>query len=109
MATYYATKNYVVSLTEGIREELRKQNSNVKLSILCPGPVKTNFDNVAGVSFSLKGKTPQYVVKYTIKQLQKGKFYIVPGKDIQFLRVISNFIPNSFITKIVYYQQKKKS
>lgn len=109
MSTYYATKNYVVSLSEGVREELRKRKSEVKLSILCPGPVKTNFDNIAGVSFSLKGKTSDDVAKYTVKQLKKGKFYIVPGLDIKLLRFVSCFVPNSLITKIVYYQQKKKN
>ena len=108
MATYYATKNYVVSLSEAVREELRKSNSKVKISILCPGPVKTNFDNVAGVQFSLKGKISEEVAKYTVRQLLKGRFYIVPGKDIQFLRIFNRFLPNSLITKIVYYQQKKK-
>ena len=109
MSTYYATKNYVVSLSEGVREELRKQKSNVKISILCPGPVKTNFDNVAGVSFSLKGQTSEYVAKYTIKQLQKKKFYIIPGLDIKLLKFISNIIPNNLISKVVYYQQRKSS
>lgn len=108
MSTYYATKNYVVSLSEGVREELRKKKSKVKLSILCPGPVKTNFDNVAGVSFSLNGKTSEYVAKYTVKQLKRGKFYIVPGFDIKCLRFVSKIIPNSLITRIVYYQQKRK-
>lgn len=108
MSTYYATKNYVVSLSEGVREELRKKRSNVRISVLCPGPVKTNFDNVAGVNFSLKGKSSEYVAKYTVKQLMKGKFYIVPGMDIKFLRFISGIVPNSLISKVVYYQQKKK-
>ena len=108
MSTYYATKNYVVSLSEGVREELRKKKSRVEVSILCPGPVKTNFDNVAGVNFSLKGKTSEMVAKYTIKKLQKKKFYIVPGIDIKLLRFISKLVPNSLITKIVYNQQKKK-
>ena len=108
MSTYYATKNYVVSLSEGIREELRKSKSKVKLSVLCPGPVKTNFDNVAGVSFSLKGKSSEDVAKYTINKLKKGKFYIVPGFDIKVLRLVSGIVPNGLITKIVYYQQKKK-
>jgi short-subunit dehydrogenase len=49
MATYYATKAYVVRLSEGIREELKKEKSNVKISILCPGPVDTNFNKVANV------------------------------------------------------------
>ena len=108
MSTYYATKNYVVSLSEGVREELRKQKSNVKISILCPGPVKTNFDDVAGVSFSLKGKTSEEVAKYTVREMNRGKFYIVPGMDIKLLRLVSGIIPNSLITKVVYYQQKKK-
>lgn len=108
MSTYYATKNYVVSLSEGVREELRKKNSNVRISILCPGPVKTNFDDVAGVAFSLKGKSSDDVAKYTIKKLEKKKFYIVPGLDIKLLRFVSGIVPNSLLTKIVYYQQQKK-
>ena len=108
MSTYYATKNYVVSLSEGVREELRKKKSKVKLSILCPGPVKTNFDNVAGVKFSLKGKSSDEVAKYTIKCMKKNKFYIVPGFDIKLLRFISGIVPNSLISMVVYYQQKKK-
>ena len=108
MSTYYATKNYVVSLSEGVREELKKKKSNVSISILCPGPVKTNFDDVAGVKFSLKGKNSADVARYAVFKLLSGKFYIVPGIDIKILRFISNIVPNSLISKIVYYQQKKK-
>ena len=108
MSTYYATKNYVVSLSEGVREELRRKKSNVKINILCPGPVKTNFDNVAGVSFSLRGKNSDDVARYAIDKFSKGKFYIVPGIDIKILRFISGIVPNNLISKVVYYQQKKK-
>ena len=55
MATYYSTKSYVVRLSEAIREELRREKSNVQISILCPGPVNTNFNKVADVQFALKG------------------------------------------------------
>lgn len=44
MASYYATKSYIFSLTVSIYEELRKTNSNVRISVLCPGPVNTNFN-----------------------------------------------------------------
>lgn len=54
MATYYSTKAYVVRLTESIRMELFMKHSKVKICALCPGPVKTNFDNVANVKFSIK-------------------------------------------------------
>ena len=49
MATYYATKSYVVRLSQAIREELRRSKSKVKISILCPGPVNTNFKNTANI------------------------------------------------------------
>mgnify|MGYP000059589380 FL=1 len=47
MAAYYSSKAYVLRLTESIYEELKKQKSNVTISVLCPGPVATNFNNVA--------------------------------------------------------------
>jgi len=108
MTTYYATKNYVVRFSEGIREELRHQKSNVKISILCPGPVKTNFDQVAGVRFSLKGRDSDEVARYTVLKMLQGKFYIVPGISIRVLRGMSRFVPTSFLARIVYYQQKRK-
>ena len=43
MATYYSSKAYVLRLTLSIYEELRRLKSNVKVSVLCPGPVDTNF------------------------------------------------------------------
>ena len=81
MATYYATKNYIVRLSEAVREELKKENSKVQISILCPGPVATNFNNVANVKFKLREANSFDVAKYTIKKMEKGKFYIVPGLD----------------------------
>ena len=74
MATYYATKAYVVRLSESIREELKKEKSNVQISILCPGPVSTNFNNVANVKFHMREANSQDVAKYAIKKLERGKF-----------------------------------
>jgi len=53
MATYYATKNYVVRLSQAIKYELKVAHSHIKISCLCPGPVETNFSKTAGVKFSL--------------------------------------------------------
>ena len=44
MSTYYATKAYVTSLTNAIYQELQEVHSNVHISMLCPGPVNTNFN-----------------------------------------------------------------
>ena len=108
MATYYATKAYVVRLSESIREELKKQKSNVKISILCPGPVDTNFNKVADVEFSVKGLTSEYVAKYTVKKLEKNKFYIIPGFSIKCVKLGSKITPTGILSKISYKMQKRK-
>ena len=108
MSTYYASKNYVVRLNEAVREELRRKKSNVRVSILCPGPVKTNFDDVANVKFSLKGMSSDYVAKYAIKCMNSGKFYIIPGFKIKMLRLGSKILPSSIMARMVYNSQKRK-
>ena len=108
MSTYYATKGYVVRLSEGIREELKKEKSNVKISILCPGPVNTNFNKVANVKFYIREADSMDVAKYAIKKLQQGKFYIVPGIDVKIAKIGAKIIPTPIISKITYKIQKRK-
>lgn len=108
MATYYATKNYVVKLSEGIREELKKEHSKVQISILCPGPVKTNFNKVANVDFHLREANSMEVAKYAIRKLEKGKFYIVPGIDVKISRIGAKILPANIISKFAYMAQKRK-
>lgn len=108
MATYYATKNYIVRLSESIREELKKEKSKVQISILCPGPVETNFNKVANVKFSLREANSMQVAKYAIKKLEKGKFYIVPGIDVKLARFGAKIAPSNFVAKITYKVQKRK-
>ena len=108
MATYYATKNYIVRLSEAIREELKKEKSKVQISILCPGPVETNFNKVANVKFSLREANSMQVAKYAIKRLEKGKFYIVPGIDVKLARFGAKIAPSNFVAKITYKVQKRK-
>lgn len=108
MATYYSSKAYVVRLSEAIREELRRKNSNVKLSILCPGPVNTNFNNVADVNFKAKSLSSEYVAQYAVNEMLKGKFYIVPGAQIKCLHFIAKIVPNNIIAKFAYKVQERK-
>ena len=108
MATYYATKNYVVRLSEAIREELKKEKSKVQISILCPGPVDTNFNKVADVQFALKGLSSEYVAKYAIQKMLKGKFYIVPGWKIKLAKFGAKIAPTSLVAKISYNMQRRK-
>lgn len=108
MATYYASKNYVVRLSEAIREELRKEKSNVKISVLCPGPVRTNFNNVANVKFEISSLSSEYVAKYTVDKLLKNKFYIVPGFSVKCVKFFSKMTPTPVLARICYYMQKRK-
>ena len=109
MATYYATKNYVVSLTRAIRKELKKNKSNVKIGLLCPGPVDTNFNNVANVKFKAKGLTSDYVAKYAIDKMLKNKFIIIPGFFIKCTKFFAKFMPSNLIQEFCYYIQKSKN
>ena len=108
MATYYATKNYVVKLSEAIREELKKEKSNVQISTLCPGPVETNFNKIANVKFNLREANSMKVAQYAIKQFEKGKFYIIPGIDVKIAKIGAKLLPTNVISKFAYMAQKRK-
>ena len=108
MSTYYATKSYVVRLSEGIREELKKEKSNIKISILCPGPVNTNFNKVANVKFHMREANSEKVAQYAIKKLEQGKFYIIPGLDVKLAKFGAKISPSNFTSKITYMIQKRK-
>lgn len=108
MATYYATKAYIVRISESIREELKKEKSNVKISILCPGPVNTNFNKVANVKFHMREANSMSVAKYAIKKMEQGKFYIIPGIDVKLAKIGAKLAPSNFVSKITYMIQKRK-
>ena len=108
MATYYATKSYVYNLTLAIYEELRRMNSKVSISCLCPGPVDTNFNNVAGVHFSVKAMTSKEVAHYAIDQMFKKKTVIIPGFKMKLALFGRRFVSRKMLRKITYNIQKSK-
>ena len=102
MATYYATKSYVVNLSLAIYEELKRDKSNVKISIFCPGPVKTNFDKVANVKFNMMQLDSEYASKYAIDKMFMDKLIIVPP-NMKFNKFLSKIGP----TKLVLFVNSK--
>lgn len=108
MATYYATKAYIYKLSVAIYEELRKNKSKVHIACLCPGPVDTNFNEVANVTFSIKGANSKYVARYAIKKMFKRKLIIIPTLKMKFLRFFDRFVSDKTNAKIAYRIQKKK-
>ena len=108
MATYYATKAYVHSLTLAIYEELRRNNSNVYIGCLCPGPVDTEFNKVAKVEINLPSLTSEEVANYAIKKMFKRKLVIIPGFKIKMVALLSKFGPKKIKLKMTYNIQKSK-
>ena len=109
LSTYYATKNYVLKLTEAIYEELKKNKSHVNISALCPGPVNTNFNDIAGGSFSVKGLSSEYVAKYGIDKMFKGKLIIIPGFNMKLAIFGTRFLSIKTLLKITYKIQDEKT
>lgn len=107
--TYYATKNYVLKLTLGIYEELRRKKSNVHVSALCPGPVDTNFNKVARGKFTIKGADKDYVAKYGIDKTLKNKLIIIPTLKMKLTIFATRLLPTKLLLKITYNIQKRKA
>lgn len=108
LSSYYASKNYVIRLSSAIHEELRREHSNVKITVLCPGPVNTEFNNRAGVSFSAKPVSPEYVADYALKRLFQGKFFAIPSLTAKLCAVGQRFVPEKLLAAITYNVQKAK-
>lgn len=106
--TYYATKNYITKLTMAIYEELRHQKSHVHISALCPGPVATEFNQVAHGIFKIKEMPSDKVAKYAIDKMFKNKLIIVPGWSVKLGLFLNRFIPWKMSLSITYHIQKRK-
>ena len=96
MATYYATKNYIVSLSLAIYEELKKDKSKVKISVFCPGPVNTNFENVANVKFNIPSISSEYASKIAIDGMFENKLIIIPT-NMKINYLLTKILPFKFI------------
>ena len=107
MAAYYASKAYVIRLSRAINKELKKQKSNIKISVLCPGPVDTNFNNVANVKFKAPSAPSEKVAKYGIDKVLKGKLIIVPGFLNKCVRFFSKLIPDCILESVAYHIEKE--
>ncbi len=109
LSTYYATKNYVLRLSEAIYEELRRKGNRVKISVLCPGPVNTEFNEVARVKFAVSGITSEYCARTAINGALVGKLIIIPGAVLKAGLFFRRFVPERTMLKLAYNFQKRKN
>ena len=108
LSTYYATKAYVLSLGRGISKELKKEKSNVTVSTLCPGPVKTEFSQVAGVEFGSVGMDAKKVAQIATDAMFDGKTLIIPGILMKAGYFLTKILPTDIILAFAYKFQKAK-
>lgn len=102
MAVYFATKAFVLSLSEALHEELKP--FGVKVSCLCPGPTRTEFGEVAGFGgnglFDKVAMNAVDVVKAGLDGLEKNKAVVVPGVINKAGAISGRFVPRSVVRKI---------
>ena len=104
--TYYATKAYVASFTQGLAQELRDCKSGIYVGALCPGPVYTEFTKAAHGKEWSSAKTPEEIVDYAIRKMEKGKTLIVPGAAVRAGLFGSRRIPRRWTAKLIGTGQK---
>lgn len=109
MATYFATKAYVYRLTQSVWLELKDKKSAVKVSVLCPSPTTTRFDEVANVKYEMKYLTSDFVAKEGIDGLLKGKWVTTPGMTGKGVKIISKILPDKLVGKIIGSYPEKRS
>lgn len=110
MSVYYASKAYVLSLSEALREELR--NSNIVVSTLCPGPTATAFQAKAKVKKSSAAKgvmvSAEMVARIAFKEMHKGKSIIIPGFKNKALIKINSMMPRWLVHKVIHKTNQGK-
>ena len=108
MATYYATKSYIVNLSLAVSEELKQQHSNVKISCFCPGPVKTNFSSIAHVHFNIGSLTAEQAAHCAIDGMFQDKTIIIPN-NMKLNYVLTKVAPISLILMVNSKIQERAS
>lgn len=101
MAVYGATKAFVLSFTQALWEENRTRG--VQFLALCPGATQTNFFNVVGTDDASVGKrdTPERVVKVSLRALERGQSYVVPGFQNYMNAQISRLLSRKQVLRLV--------
>ena len=110
MAIYYASKSYLLSFSEAIANELKE--TGVTVTVLCPGPTKTAFQEVVSETAShnkigFNMACPSDVALYGYEAMQKGKTVAIPGYINKFLASLHRFVSRGMATKIVRNLQEK--
>ena len=111
MAIYYASKAFVLSFSEALWDETR--GTGVTVTALCPGPVRTEFSDVAGMNetnlFSGPNVMPvDAVADAGFRGTLRGKRLVIPGFLNRVLTTLVRFAPRRLVLRIVRRFQMKR-
>lgn len=111
MAVYYATKAYVLSFTEALHSELKPLG--VRVAVLCPGPVPTEFAERAGISGGRLGpsiltQSADDVAAAGYRGLMDGHRTVVPGFINKMITVLIRIIPRRLVLRVVDARQSRR-
>ncbi|TLP58047.1 MULTISPECIES: SDR family NAD(P)-dependent oxidoreductase [Pseudomonas] len=96
MAAYAASKAYVLSFSEALREELRR--TGIKVSVLCPGPVRSSRRRIPRLDNS--SPSPEEIALYTVRALDKNQTLILPGRRNRWLAFAPRLLPRWLARKL---------
>lgn len=124
MSTYYASKAFVLSFTEAVKEEVsvkmrkdgltaREISEKLKISVLCPGPTDTEFEKSSNLDESslfsrMKTMKAEKVAQAAFKKFRKGKTVIITGQLNKIAVFGVKFLPRSWVVKMAGKLQEKK-
>jgi uncharacterized protein len=111
MAVYYATKAYVLSLSEALHSEFKRRG--VRVCVLCPGPVPTEFAEVAGVAGGSLApgfltQTAARVAEDGYRGLMTGHRVVVPGLANRLVALLLRFVPHRILLTAVHSRQSRR-
>ncbi|MBR0906003.1 SDR family oxidoreductase [Bradyrhizobium liaoningense] len=110
MAVYYASKAYVISFTEALRAELASRG--VRVTVLCPGPVPTEFQARAGVGSqhdtAALNVSAAEVAREAYRGLMANKRAVLPGLGIKIVPFALRFFPRGFILAATSRFQRRR-
>jgi uncharacterized protein len=111
MAVYYASKAYVVSFSEALHRELRPLG--VRVTVLCPGPVPTEFDKVAGrttyTSPAFMTDSPEKVAQEGYTALMAGRPVVVPGVFNKLFTAFVPLLPRALVLAVIGAAQGRRT
>jgi short-subunit dehydrogenase len=110
MAVYYATKAYVLSFSEALHLELKPRG--VRVTVLAPGPVATEFQARAGLDAKLPrllSCTPQQVARAGYAGLMRGRRLVVPGLGNKLVTFLPRILPRGLLLRVVRASQRPRA